>query len=107
MKPKPLQTFPIQANLPKPHQLKQIIKQLLTQFPSLHLLLNNPPITKHNLLIPIKQQHSDHLIHTNLKPLFNSIQKLTPQILPQPSGPIINLTTILAPIPNPAQPNYL
>ncbi|WP_145447377.1 SDR family oxidoreductase, partial [Staphylococcus epidermidis] len=76
-------------------------------FASLHVFLNNPPITKHNLLIPIKQQQSHHLIHTNLKPLFNSIQKLTPQIFPQPTGPIINLTTILRPIPNPPQPNYL
>ncbi|WP_392396577.1 SDR family NAD(P)-dependent oxidoreductase, partial [Staphylococcus capitis] len=79
----------MQPNVANSHQLNTIIKQLLTQFPSLHLLLNNPPITTHNLLIPIKQQECHHVIHTNLKPLFNSIQKVTPQILPQPPPPII------------------
>ncbi|WP_150888911.1 SDR family NAD(P)-dependent oxidoreductase, partial [Staphylococcus auricularis] len=107
MKPQPLQTFPIQPHLSHTHPLKTMIKQVLQQFPTIHTLLNNPPILPHNLLIPIKQKHSHPLINTNLKPTFNSIQKLTPHIFRQKQPSILNLTTILRQIPNPPQPNYL
>ncbi len=47
------------------------------------------------------------MIDTNLKGVFNCIQKVTPQMLRQRSGAIINLTSIVGAMGNPGQANYV
>ncbi|PPJ77054.1 beta-ketoacyl-ACP reductase, partial [Staphylococcus aureus] len=49
----------------------------------------------------------DDVIDTNLKGVFNCIQKVTPQMLRQRSGAIINLTSIVGAMGNPGQANYV
>ncbi|PDG01132.1 beta-ketoacyl-ACP reductase, partial [Listeria monocytogenes] len=64
-------------------------------------------ITKDNLLMRMKEQEWDDVIDTNLKGVFNCIQKVTPQMLRQRSGAIINLTSIVGAMGNPGQANYV
>ena len=54
-----------------------------------------------------KEQEWDDVIDTNLKGVFNCIQKVTPQMLRQRSGAIINLTSIVGAMGNPGQANYV
>ncbi|SUM32707.1 3-oxoacyl-reductase (Acyl-carrier protein) [Staphylococcus gallinarum] len=44
---------------------------------------------------------------TNLKGVFNCIQKVTPQMLRQRSGAIINLSSVVGAVGNPGQTNYV
>ncbi|MCE4893203.1 SDR family oxidoreductase, partial [Clostridioides difficile] len=60
-----------------------------------------------NLLMRMKEQEWDDVIDTNLKGVFNCIQKVTPQMLRQRSGAIINLTSIVGAMGNPGQANYV
>ena len=69
--------------------------------------INNAGITKDNLLMRMKEQEWDDVIDTNLKGVFNCIQKVTPQMLRQRSGAIINLTSIVGAMGNPGQANYV
>ena len=73
----------------------------------LDVLVNNAGITKDNLLMRMKEQEWDDVIDTNLKGVFNCIQKVTPQMLRQRSGAIINLTSIVGAMGNPGQANYV
>ena len=50
---------------------------------------------------------ADEVIDTNLKGVFNCIQKATPQMLRQRSGAIINLSSVVGAVGNPGQANYV
>ena len=47
------------------------------------------------------------MIDTNLKGVFNCIQKVTPQMLRQRGGSIINLSSVVGAVGNPGQANYV
>ena len=55
----------------------------------------------------MKKQEWEDVINTNLKGVFNFIQKETTQMLLQRSGAIINLTSIVGAMGNPGQANYV
>ncbi|RIO62179.1 SDR family oxidoreductase, partial [Mammaliicoccus sciuri] len=71
------------------------------------VLVNNAGITRDNLLMRMKEQEWDDVIDTNLKGVFNCIQKVTPQMLRQKSGSIINLSSVVGAVGNPGQANYV
>ena len=71
------------------------------------MLVNNAGITRDNLLMRMKEQEWDDVIDTNLKGVFNCIQKVTPQMLRQRGGSIINLSSIVGEMGNPGQANYV
>ena len=107
IKAKGVESFAIQANVAKGDEVKEMIKEVVSQFGSVDVLVNNAGITKDNLLMRMKEQEWDDVIDTNLKGVFNCIQKVTPQMLRQRSGAIINLTSIVGAIVNPGQANYV
>ena len=84
-----------------------MIKEVVSQFGSIDVLVNNAGITRDNLLMRMKEQEWDDVIDTNLKGVFNCIQKVTPQMLRQRSGSIINLSSVVGAVGNPGQANYV
>ncbi|MCE5004299.1 3-oxoacyl-[acyl-carrier-protein] reductase [Staphylococcus chromogenes] len=107
IKEKGVEAFAIQANVSNPDEVKAMIKEVVNQFGSVDVLVNNAGITRDNLLMRMKEQEWDDVIDTNLKGFFNCIQKVTPQMLRQKGGRIINLTSIVGAVGNPGQINYV
>ncbi|MDT0692161.1 beta-ketoacyl-ACP reductase [Staphylococcus chromogenes] len=107
IKEKGVEAFAIQANVSNPDEVKAMIKEVVNQFGSVDVLVNNAGITRDNLLMRMKEQEWDDVIDTNLKGVFNCIQKVTPQMLRQKGGRIINLTSIVGAVGNPGQINYV
>ncbi|MEB7823952.1 3-oxoacyl-[acyl-carrier-protein] reductase [Staphylococcus chromogenes] len=107
IKEKGAEAFAIQANVSNPDEVKAMIKEVVNQFSSVDVLVNNAGITRDNLLMRMKEQEWDDVIDTNLKGVFNCIQKVTPQMLRQKGGRIINLTSIVGAVGNPGQINYV
>ncbi|HEJ8481167.1 TPA: 3-oxoacyl-[acyl-carrier-protein] reductase [Staphylococcus aureus] len=107
IKAKGVDSFAIQANVADADEVKAMIKQVVSQFGSLDVLVNNAGITRDNLLMRMKEQEWDDVIDTNLKGVFNCIQKATPQMLRQRSGAIINLSSVVGAVGNPGQANYV
>lgn len=107
IKEKGVEAFAIQANVSNPDEVKAMIKEVVNQFGSVDILVNNAGITRDNLLMRMKEQEWDDVINTNLKGVFNCIQKVTPQMLRQKGGRIINLTSIVGAVGNPGQINYV
>ncbi|EOD3982657.1 TPA: 3-oxoacyl-[acyl-carrier-protein] reductase [Staphylococcus aureus] len=107
IKVKGVDSFAIQANVADADEVKAMIKEVVSQFGSLDVLVNNAGITRDNLLMRMKEQEWDDVIDTNLKGVFNCIQKATPQMLRQRSGAIINLSSVVGAVGNPGQANYV
>ncbi|CRI13906.1 TPA: 3-oxoacyl-[acyl-carrier-protein] reductase [Staphylococcus aureus] len=107
IKAKGVDSFAIQANVADADEVKAMIKEVVSQFGSLDVLVNNAGITRDNLLMRMKEQEWDDVIDTNLKGVFNCIQKATPQMLSQRSGAIINLSSVVGAVGNPGQANYV
>ncbi|MGS2888550.1 3-oxoacyl-[acyl-carrier-protein] reductase [Staphylococcus aureus] len=107
IKAKGVDSFAIQANVADADEVKAMIKEVVSQFGSLDVLVNNAGITRDNLLMRMKKQEWDDVIDTNLKGVFNCIQKATPQMLRQRSGAIINLSSVVGAVGNPGQANYV
>ena len=99
--------FAIQANVANGDEVKAMIKEVVAQFGAIDVLVNNAGITRDNLLMRMKEQEWDDVIDTNLKGTFNCIQKVTPQMLRQRSGAIINLSSVVGAVGNPGQANYV
>ncbi|HEA6775798.1 TPA: 3-oxoacyl-[acyl-carrier-protein] reductase [Staphylococcus aureus] len=107
IKAKGVDSFAIQANVADADEVKAMIKEVVSQFGSLDVLVNNAGITRDNLLMRMKEQEWDDVIDTNLKGVFNCIQKATTQMLRQRSGAIINLSSVVGAVGNPGQANYV
>lgn len=107
IKAKGVDSYAIQANVADADEVKAMIKEVVSQFGSLDVLVNNAGITRDNLLMRMKEQEWDDVIDTNLKGVFNCIQKATPQMLRQRSGAIINLSSVVGAVGNPGQANYV
>ena len=107
LKLKGVDSFAIQANVANGDEVKAMIKEVVSQFGSVDVLVNNAGITRDNLLMRMKEQEWDDVIDTNLKGVFNCIQKVTPQMLRQRGGSIINLSSVVGAVGNPGQANYV
>ena len=107
IKAKGVDSFAIQANVANGDEVKAMIKEVVSQFGSVDVLVNNAGITRDNLLMRMKEQEWDDVIDTNLKGVFNCIQKVTPQMLRQRGGAIINLSSVVGAVGNPGQANYV
>ncbi|WP_192979561.1 3-oxoacyl-[acyl-carrier-protein] reductase [Staphylococcus succinus] len=107
IKAKGVESFSIQANVAVGTEVKTMVKEVVNQFGSVDVLVNNAGITRDNLIMRMKEQEWDDVIDTNLKGVFNCIQKVTPQMLKQKSGAIINLSSVVGAMGNPGQANYV
>lgn len=107
IKDKGVEAFAIQADVANPDEVKDMIQEVVKQFGSLDVLVNNAGITRDNLLMRMKEQEWDDVININLKGVFNCIQKATRQMMKQRSGAIINLSSVVGAVGNPGQANYV
>lgn len=107
IKSKGVESVAMQANVANGDEVKAMIKEIVKTFGSLDVLVNNAGITRDNLLMRMKEHEWNDVIDTNLKGVFNCIQKATPQMLKQRGGRIINLTSVVGAVGNPGQINYV
>src|SRR5699024_6717360 len=107
VKAKGVESLAIQANVANGDEVKAMMKEVVNQFGTVDVLVNNARITRDYLLMRMKESEWAVVIDTNLKGVFNCIQKVTPQMLRQKSGSIINLSSVVGAVGNPGQANYV
>ena len=88
-------------------QIEKLFEEIESVYGAVQVLVTNAGITQDGLLMRMKEQEWDDVIDTNLKGVFNCIQKVTPQMLRQKSGAIINLSSVVGAMGNPGQANYV
>lgn len=84
----------------------QLVEDVLKEFGSIDILINNAGITKDNLLLRMNEEQWDNVIDNNLKSVFNLTKNACKVFLKQKSGSIINLTSIVGMKGQAGQANY-
>lgn len=99
--------FKVQADVANESEVKDMVKQVISEFGGLDILVNNAGITRDNLLMRMKEAEFDQVINTNLKGVFICTKAVTRQMVKQRSGKIVNVASIVGVSGNPGQANYV
>jgi 3-oxoacyl-[acyl-carrier protein] reductase len=87
-------------------QAEKLINNVIADFGSLDILINNAGITQDTLLLRMSEEMWDKVIAVNLKSCFNTVKAATKQMMKQKSGSIINMTSVVGLKGNAGQANY-
>lgn len=85
---------------------KETISRIVQDFGHIDILVNNAGITKDSLIFSMKEESWDSVLTTNLKGVFNMIKHVSPILLKQHSGKIINISSVSGLTGNAGQVNY-
>ncbi len=84
----------------------ECIKAIVADFGKIDVLVNNAGITKDGLMMRMTEGQWDAVIGVNLKSAFNYIHAITPVMMKQRGGSIINMASVVGISGNAGQCNY-
>lgn len=99
-------TLIVKANVGDFEEAKNLVEKAKEKFGKVDILVNNAGITKDNLILRMNESDFDDVINVNLKGSFNCLKAVTPIMLKQKRGKIINMASVVGVIGNPGQVNY-
>ena len=91
------------ANFEEAHK---IVAEVVKEFGCVDILVNNAGITRDGLMMRMNEQQWDMVININLKSAFNFIHAITPVMMKQKGGSIINMASVVGVSGNAGQANY-
>lgn len=86
--------------------VRNLIDTVVEAYGRIDVLINNAGTARDTLLMRMKQDDWDEVIHVNLGGVFTCTQAVIRQMMRQRSGRIINMTSIVGLTGNPGQANY-
>ena len=86
--------------------VEEMIKASKEKFGKVDIMINNAGITKDTLLLRMKEEDFDKVIEVNLKGVFNCLKAITPVMIRQKCGKIVNLSSVVGLVGNAGQVNY-
>jgi 3-oxoacyl-[acyl-carrier protein] reductase len=95
-----------QSNAAEFDTAQELAKEVLKEFGSIDVLINNAGITKDNLLMRISEEDFDKVIEVNLKSVFNLTKAVIRPMMKQRKGSIINMSSVVGLKGNAGQTNY-
>lgn len=87
-------------------QTAEVVAEVQKEFGSIDILINNAGITKDGLMLKMTEQQWDAVLNVNLKSAFNFIHAVTPIMMHQKGGSIINMSSVVGVHGNAGQCNY-
>lgn len=84
----------------------QLIKDIVADFGTIDIVVNNAGITKDNLLMRMSEEDFDKVIEVNLKSVFNLTKAVQRTMLKKRAGSIINISSVVGVKGNAGQANY-
>ena len=91
------------ANFDDTHK---VVEEIMKDFGKIDILVNNAGITRDGLMMRMSEQQWDMVININLKSAFNFIHAITPIMMKQKGGSIINMSSVVGLSGNAGQTNY-
>ena len=85
---------------------EQLVTDVLADFGSFDVLINNAGITKDGLLMRMSEEQWDSVIKVNLKSVFNLTKAAIKPLMKQKFGSVINITSVVGLRGNAGQANY-
>lgn len=83
-----------------------LVAEVQQEFGRIDILVNNAGITQDALMMRMTEEQWDNVININLKGAFNLIHAVTPIMMKQRSGNIINMSSVVGVSGNAGQANY-
>lgn len=84
----------------------RVVEEIMKDFGRIDILINNAGITKDGLMMRMSEQQWDAVINVNLKSAFNFIHAITPIMMRQKTGSIVNMSSVVGVSGNAGQSNY-
>ncbi len=85
---------------------QQLVDQVVADFGTVDVLVNNAGITRDNLLMRMTEEQWDEIMQVNLKSVFNLTKAVIKPMLKARSGSIINMSSVVGVKGNAGQANY-
>jgi len=83
-----------------------VVEAIHKDFGRIDILVNNAGITRDGLMMRMNEAQWDMVINVNLKSAFNFIHALTPIMMRQKAGSMINMSSVVGVSGNAGQANY-
>ena len=83
-----------------------VVIEIVKDFGRIDILVNNAGITRDGLMMRMSEAQWDMVINVNLKSAFNFIHAVSPVMMKQKSGSIINMSSVVGVSGNAGQCNY-
>ena len=85
---------------------QKLVNDVLKEFGSIDVLVNNAGITKDNLLMRMSEEDFDEVMEVNMKSVFNLTKAVLKPMLKAKNGSIINMSSVVGIKGNAGQSNY-
>ena len=85
---------------------QQLAANVIDEFGSIDVLVNNAGITKDGLLMRMSEEDFDNVMNINMKSVFNMTKAVLRPMLKQKKGSIINMSSVVGVKGNAGQANY-
>jgi 3-oxoacyl-[acyl-carrier protein] reductase len=83
-----------------------VVDAIVADFGRIDILVNNAGIARDGLMMRMTEQQWDMVINVNLKSAFNFVHAVTPVMMRQRAGSIVNMSSVVGVSGNAGQANY-
>jgi 3-oxoacyl-[acyl-carrier protein] reductase len=101
-----VKVLPIASNAASFSDAHKAVDVIMAEFGRIDILVNNAGITKDGLILRMTEDQWDAVINVNLKSAFNFVHAVTPIMVRQHEGSIINMSSVVGGHGNAGQVNY-
>ncbi len=95
-----------QSNAANFDEAQKLVDDVIAEFGTIDVLINNAGITKDNLLMRMSEEDFDKVIEINLKSVFNMTKAVQKIMLKNRKGSIVNMSSVVGVKGNAGQANY-
>lgn len=95
-----------QSNAANFDEAQKLVDDVIAEFGTIDVLINNAGITKDNLLMRMSEEDFDKVIEINLKSVFNMTKAVQKIMLKNRAGSIVNMSSVVGVKGNAGQANY-
>ncbi|AOR23170.1 3-oxoacyl-[acyl-carrier-protein] reductase [Clostridium taeniosporum] len=101
-----VEVLTVKGDISKSEDVENLINEAKNKFGIIDIIVNNAGITKDTLILRMKEKDFDDVIDVNLKGVFNCLKAITPVMVKQKHGKIINVSSVVGVVGNAGQVNY-
>ena len=88
------------------NQAEQLINDIVAEFGTIDIVVNNAGITKDGLLMRMTEENWDDVLEVNLKSIFNTTKAASKIMMKNRKGVFINMSSVVGVQGNAGQANY-
>ena len=93
-------------NVGEVESIETLIADITKEFGTIEILVNNAGVTRDNLLMRMKEEEWDDIMHINLKSVYRASKAVLRGMMKARNGRIISIASVVGAMGNAGQANY-